>query len=63
MTRDASRRDDRIESPHLNPTAGHTPERVCRAQERDEHEAQESVDGGMHLVDSPRCLVDRGVHH
>ena len=63
MTRDASRSDDGIDSSHLNPAAGHAPERVRWAQERNEHNAQKGGHGGMHLVDSPRCLVDRGVHH
>ena len=56
VTRDAPRGDDGIDSSHLDPAAGHAPERVHRAQERDEHKAQECVHEGMHLVNSPRCL-------
>ena len=58
VTRDASRSDDRINSSQLNPATGHAPERVRWAHERDKHDAQKGVHGGMHLVVSPLCLVE-----
>ncbi len=63
VARDTSRTDDRIDSSHLDPAAGHTPERVCWTHEREEHDAQKGVHEGIHLVDSTRCLFDRGVRH
>ena len=59
VARDASRVDNGINSSQLDPAAGHAPERVHGAQESDEHEAQEGVHEGVHLVSSPRWLGRR----
>ncbi len=56
VTRDAAWGDDGIDTTHLNSPTGHSPERIGWKHERREHDAQEGVQEGKHLVDSPRYV-------